>query len=403
MANRNFKDWLAAYVEFASYTEAPRRMHFWSGVSAIAGALRRKVWIDQKYFKWHCNMYIILVAPPGVVAKSTTTSIAMGLLRKVPGIRFGPDVATWQGLVKAFAESMDSFEMPITGEWLPQSALTLESSEMGNLIDPSEREAIDLLTILWDGKQGAFDKLTKGNGLERIENPWVNIIACTTPFWIATNFPESVIGGGFTSRCLFVYADTKDKLIAYPASHLPNGFNETQAALVQDLEHISTALVGEYTLSEAALEWGERWYEEHWKSKPDELDDDRFAGYLSRKQTHVHKTAMILAAARHDRLVIEADDLGHAAAMVTDLEKDMVKVFARIGRTQVSIQAERFVRFVHKHKMVSYADAYKHVHSAFPSLHNFDGIARGAVSAGLIELVAGPGGNTYFKSKETIH
>ena len=25
---RNFPDWLSAYVEYASFTEAPRRMHF---------------------------------------------------------------------------------------------------------------------------------------------------------------------------------------------------------------------------------------------------------------------------------------------------------------------------------------------------------------------------------------
>ena len=353
--------------------------------------------MDQKFFKWHCNMYIILVAPPGVVAKSTTTSIAMGLLRRVPGIKFGPDVATWQALVTAFAASSELFEM--NGEFLPQSALTLESSEMGNLIDPKEREIIDLLTNLWDGKQGAFDKITKGNGSERVENPWVNLIACTTPAWIAGNFPEYVIGGGFTSRCLFVYADTKDKYIAYPARHVPKEFDHTQTALIQDLEYIATKLVGEYTLSQKATEWGEYWYKSHWENKPDELDDDRFSGYLSRKQTHIHKTAMVLAAARHDGLIIDENDLGMAAAMVTDLERDMQKVFARIGRTPNSVQAERFVRFVQRHGVVSYPEAYRHVHSAFPDIRNFDGVARGAVSAGLIEIIAGPGGNSYFKSK----
>jgi hypothetical protein len=392
---RNYNDWLAAYVDYASYTEAPRRMHFWSGVSAVAGALRRHVWIDQRYFKWHANQYIVLVAPPGVVAKSTTVSIAMSLLRKVPGVRFGPDVATWQALVKAFAEASEVFELG--DERLQQSALTLESSEMGNLIDLTDRQAIDLLTNLWDGKD-VFDKRTKGNGSEYIHKPWINIIACTTPAWIAANFPESAVGGGFTSRCLFVYADAKDKLIAYPARHIPDNFAREQLALIQDLEHIATLLVGEYVLSPAAIGWGERWYEAHWQAKPAELDDDRFAGYLSRKQTHIHKTAMVLAAARHDRLVIEPEDLGHAAAMVSDLERDMRHVFDRIGRTQHSLQAERFISYVLQHGLVPYADAYRHVHTAFPNPRDFDGIARGAAAAGLIELIPGPNGATYFKA-----
>ena len=94
MTTRNYADWLKAYLKYAEATEAPQHMHFWSGVSAVAGALRRKVWIDQAYFKWYPNFYIVLVAPPGIVSKSTTVGIAMDLLRKVPGIHFGPDVVT---------------------------------------------------------------------------------------------------------------------------------------------------------------------------------------------------------------------------------------------------------------------------------------------------------------------
>jgi hypothetical protein len=60
---RQLSDWLRAYCDYASYGEAPMKMHFWSGVVAVAGALRRRVWIDQVYFKWHTNMYVVLVAP----------------------------------------------------------------------------------------------------------------------------------------------------------------------------------------------------------------------------------------------------------------------------------------------------------------------------------------------------
>lgn len=346
------------------------------------------MWIDQKLFRWHCNMYIVMVAPPGIVAKSTTADIAMQLLRKVPGIKFGPDIVTWQALSVAFAESNESYKMlDPNGEdiWVPQCALTLASSEFGNLVNPADRDMIDLLVNLWDGKQGNFKKMTKGNGTDNIENPWINLIACTTPAWIAGNFPEYVIGGGFTSRCLFVYADQKDKYVAYPSQHAPVNFYTVQTALVQDLEDIATNICGAYNLTPAAFAWGEEWYKFHWQHKPDELDDDRFSGYLSRKQTHIHKTAMVLSAARHNDLVVEEADLILATDMVTDLERDMQKVFARIGRTAQSVQAERFIRFVHKRGQVSYPEAYAHVHSAFPDLRNFEGIVSGALRAGFID------------------
>lgn len=216
---RNYADWLTAFMDYASYGEAPRHLYFWTGVSAIAGALRRKVWIDQAYFKWFPNFYIILVAPPGIVSKSTTAGIGMSLLRKVPGIKFGPDVVTWPALVSAFADATEGFEYG--GAIHTMSALTLESSEFGNLLNPQDKDMVDLLVALWDGKPGTFEKKTKHSGNDTIENPWINLIACTTPSWIAGNFPEYMIGGGFTSRCIFVYADQKAKYVAYPGLRVP--------------------------------------------------------------------------------------------------------------------------------------------------------------------------------------
>jgi hypothetical protein len=381
---RHYEDWLKAYIDYAGFSEAPKRMHFWSGVAAVAGALRRRVWLSMGYYRWCVNHYIIFVAPPGIVSKSTTVAIAMDILRKVPGVSFGPDIVTWPALVSAFAAAMESFD--VAGDYHTQCALTLESSEFGNLVNPTDREMIDLLVTLWDSKQGGFSKVTKNSGNDKVENPWINLIACTTPSWIAGNFPEYVIGGGFTSRCLFVYTDQKEKLVAYPIFHIPQGMKTTQEKLAQDLEHIASSLVGPYELSKGAREWGEDWYKRHYASPPPHLQDDRFGGYLARKQTHLHKLAMILAAATRDELVIQPEDLILANTQITDLELDMPKVFARIGRTEDSIQAERFIQFVTKNSPVSYQAAYSYVHSAFPFVKDFEGIVAGAVSAGLVRI-----------------
>jgi len=379
---RNFPDWIQAYCDYASYSEAPRRMHFWTGISTLAGALRRRVWLDMGYFKWTPCFYIILVAPPGIVSKSTTADIGMQLLHKIPGIKFGPQAVTWPALVTAFVKSTESFQC--NGEWHAQCALTLESSELGNLINPEDREMIDLLITLWDSKQGAFSKLTKSSGDEIIENPWINLIACTTPAWIAGNFPEYMIGGGWTSRCLFVYADKKDKLLAYPRRAVPPGLAEQKLALIQDLEHIAITLTGNYELTEEAYEWGELWYAKHYASIPKHLNDDRFAGYRARKQTHLHKLALILAAARSDLPLIDKEDLITAELMLTDLELDMPMVFSKIGRTDDSVQAERFINFVKSHGTIPYTEAYRYIHLQFPKLRDFETICSGAIRAGYI-------------------
>lgn len=381
---RNFPDWLTGYMDYASFSEAPRRMHFWTGVSCIAGALRRRVWIDQAYFKWHANHYIIFVAPPGIVSKSTTAGIGMRLLHQVPGINFGPDVVTWPALVSAFAACNESFEF--NGEFLTQCALTLESSELGNLLNPQDREMVDLLVTLWDSKQGGFRKVTKNSGNDTVENPWINMIACTTPSWIAGNFPEYVIGGGFTSRVLFVYTDTKDKYISYPALKVPKNMLEQEVALIQDLNHIAQNLCGAYVLTADALAWGEEWYKKHYSGVSKSISDERFAGYRARKQTHIHKLAMVLAASQRDELLITSEDLIVANTMITDLEEDMAKVFEKIGLTEESRQTDRFIKFIHQSGEIPYSEAYKYVHLHFTNLKDFEGMVAGAVKAGYIEI-----------------
>lgn len=388
---RHHPDWLQAYLTYASASEAPSYMHFWSGVSAIAGALRRKVWFDMGHFAWYPNFYIIFVAPPGIVAKSTTSGIAMNLLRQVPDIKWGPDVVTWPALVTCFAEAAEGFEYGT--EVRQMSCLTLESSEFGNLLDPQDRKMVDLYVHLWDAKTGEFNKVTKNNGIDNVVNPWINIIGCTTPSWIADNFPEYMIGGGFTSRCVFVYAEKKAKLVAYPFLEMPEEKlkKKEEKKLVEDLCQIAK-LTGAYQLTDDALAWGQQWYESIWDTKPVDMDDARFGGYFARKQSHLHKLAIVLAASGSNKLVIDIDHLTISNTMVTDLETDMIKVFSKIGKSQTSTHVDRLLDWLRKRGKTPYTEVYKFIHMHFPSARDFEDVMAGLVKSGQLKLSAGSGG-----------
>lgn len=363
--NRKFPDFLKAYMEYSQHSEAPDKFHFWTGVSCIAGALRRKVWIDMGYFQWTPNFYIIFVAPPGIISKSTTASIGMNLLKRVKGIKFGPDAVTWQALASSLAQSTESFQIPgeeVNGEPLlfPMSAITIVSSEFGNFLNPNDRDMVDLLVSLWDGQKGTFKKATKTQGDDSIENPWINVLACTTPAWIAGNFPDYMIGGGFTSRCIFVYGDKKRRFVAYPAEHLPEDFAQWGDDLIHDIEHIATNLCGEYKLTPEAKQWGTQWYEEHYAGmEQSKLNSNRFAGYLARKQTHMHKLAMILEASRSDHLQLTQEMLQTASDIIDSLEPDMPKVFSHIGMTTESRNTEQLIAIVQRYKEVDRIELYR--------------------------------------------
>lgn len=393
---RHFADWLSAYVKFASVTEAPKRMHFWCGVTAIAGALRRRVWLDMKRYTWYPSFYTILVAPPGIIAKSTTIDIAMDLLRNVPGIKFGPNAATWQSLVTHFAASSEAFEYPSgSGDWHPMSPITLVASELGSLLNLQDREMVALLIELWDGKK-SYEKITKMSGNDIIEAPWINLAAATTPHWIAENMPASTIGGGLTSRCVFVYAEEKEKFVPYVDEAVEDDDPFTRERLIQDLEAISL-ITGPFIITAEARAWGKEWYVEFWKSARTRMDDRMVEGYAARKQTHMHKAAMILSAAKSDSRLIERVDLELANTMLEDLEADMSKVFSKIGRTETSLHAERFLQFVHRRGKVKYEEAYRYIHAAFPDFRDYEGVLTGAIRSGQVELINEASG-FYIKS-----
>lgn len=381
---RVLQDWIKSYLSYTEGTEAPRMMHFFVGVSALAGALRRHVWVDMKRFKWYPNFYIILVAPPGVVSKTTSMDHGLELLRAVPDIKFGPDVITWQALTKKFAESREEF--PYGDAYIPQSAMTLASGELGNLINPVDKDMVNLYISLWDGKN-AFEKETKTSGNDSIAAPWINMIGCTTPHWIADNFPESMIGGGFISRCIFVFVGEKDKRIAWPDEQVRDDHDDLKLALIHDLEHISQMLIGPVRLSAEAREWGRKWYEHLWTEGVKEASSDQLQGYIARKQSHLVKLAMILSISESDSMEISETHIRLAEIMLKQTEKDAQKVFGRIGQTVQASNANRLVEFVKRYKKVPYATAYRYVIPYFPDAREFEGVLKGLMDAGIIKLV----------------
>jgi hypothetical protein len=169
--------------------------------------------MEMGTFTWYPNLYTVLVAPPGIVSKSSTSDLGMRLLKQIPGIHQGPTTLTWQSLYDAFKEVGSEFEVSPT-EVRTQFPLYINSSELGITLKMSDTDMVDQLVHMWDGYE--LKKRTRLDGEMIIPTPSLNLIACTTPSWIAENVPQYLIGGGLTSRILFVYGDKKERYIAYP-------------------------------------------------------------------------------------------------------------------------------------------------------------------------------------------
>ncbi len=387
---RHYDNFLQGYVDYTKHMEAPREYHLWTAVSIIAGALRSKCYIDMGYFKWKPNQFIIFVAPPGIVSKSTTSGVGTDLLREVPGINFGPTSVTWQRLLDKFQDVEETVK--IGNAKLKQSCLTIEASELGTFLDFTNREMVDTIVDIWDAKDKPIERSTKGGGDQVVNGAWMNLIGCTTPSWVQESMPKYAIGGGFTSRSIFVYAENKQKLVAYPQDYVPKNQAVKRKRLIEDLTRISL-IKGEFKLDKEAKEFGESWYDNHYNNPDEHLKSDVLAGYAARKQTHMHKIAMCLSAAENDSRIITKHHLQTALALLSYSEQNMLKVFNTItdDREAGSLQ-------ILKIAVANYPQGIKKKDLLFKlsSRMGYDSISRAldmGVAAGLFKYVVSADGD----------
>ena len=378
---RTFDDWITAYSEYASHTEAPPHMNYWAGVSAVAGALGRKVWFDQIYYRWFPNFYIVFVGPPDVVKKTTTMKIAVDLLKQIPGFRMGPGTTTWQALIKEFKSAEEEVEIA-PGVYETLSQLYTAAGELGNFLDPQDTLCMDRLVDLWDGSE--IKKVTKTSGSEEIENPIFNLIGCCTPKWIEGSVPAYMVDGGLLSRIIFLYGDKRGKRVALPGLSVPKNIYEVEAKLVEDLTEISN-LRGDCTLTPDSIRLIEDQYNKICDEQEENLDG---AKILQRKQVQIIKLSMVLAASKNSvkgrSLFLTPEILEEAWEKVEYLTEQRSQVFNNIGKNKDYVRALKIISIVKKAKKISIRDLYSSVFEDFPRKEEFKTFLASAQSANFI-------------------
>lgn len=387
--SRHFENWLDAYAEYASFTEAPQHMHYWVGVSAIAALLGRRVWKDEVAFRWFPNFYLMLVGPPGVVKKTTTLNQATRLLSQLEGFSFGPNVMTWQALVSDFKKNQRDEEIG-EGIFESQSNLYVASGEIGNFIDPQDKKCMDMLVALWDGDE--IKKVTKKDGEERITKPMLNFAGCTTPSWIMANIPAYMIDGGLLSRIIAVYGDKRSRRVALPSMMVKKDHYIIEQKLVEDLEEIRL-LRGDIAIRESALQTVIDQYD----LICDAQDSEEVNGLLQRKQVHVFKLAMILAAAKASthghKLLITTEIMEEAYSRVSELEEQRTMIFRFVGKGRQALLCRKMVEVITRRGDMTPKQLFSIMFDDCPNKEEFSLLIYSAMEAGQLRFKNGPGGN----------
>jgi hypothetical protein len=342
---RQVSDWLNAYMDYSEQSESPDNFHWWCGISTIASCLQRRTWFDMGFFRVYPNMYIVLVGPPGS-RKNAAINISVGLLNKLENITICADVTTKEALVKDIERSAKQEE--IDGKIYTHSSITIISKELSTFLGTNNIELLSWLTDLFDSHD-RWEYKTKNSGTNTIFGLWVNLLGGSTPTWLVGSVPLNAIGGGFTSRIVFVVEAGPRKRNAIPT------FTEKEIklrdALISDLNDI-TQLKGAMKPNPEAREWFINWYE-HSQVSPLH-DDPRFGGYFERKHIHLLKAAMICCASESDSMIITRQHMERALFMLDAVEPSMVNAFGASGRSDNAIDIEdlkRVFKTSHQHTL----------------------------------------------------
>ncbi len=182
----------------------------------IASAMRRKCYLNWGIYKFYPNMFIILVGPPGKARKGTAMNPAKKHLANLQ-IKTAAEATTKEALIRRIAESSDTYNEAKKGMIGMQThcSLTVFAEELTVFLGYSNRELMAHLADWFDcSAKWTYD--TKGAGTDEITNLWVNILGATTPELMQATMPMELMGGGLSSRMIFVYAPKKGKRTAFP-------------------------------------------------------------------------------------------------------------------------------------------------------------------------------------------
>lgn len=344
---RELTNWLDSYLQYTDNTESPISYHTWCGLSVIAGALQRRV-----YLQWglaetiYPNLYVVLIGPSGRTRKGTAIGIAKDFLKKTPGITVVPESSSGrQAMILAMKRASKNFEDPVDGKIKFHCSVTAFSEELSVFLGQGDIAYLSNLTDWYDSKDD-WEYETVGRGKDSLQGLCLNLIGGTAPDWIQSMIPQEALGGGFTSRVIFIVEEVKRKTV--PKFHIDDATRSLGEKLQRDLERISN-LSGEMKFDEKGEDLYVNWYIEqdaNLSAGRPPIQDKRFAGYCERRATHLRKLMLICSASRGDDLTITSADFYTAKRLLENIEVKMPKTFGGLGRARDSEQTDTVQNFI---------------------------------------------------------
>lgn len=339
------------YFDYVKDTEPPIIFHRWSLLSAVGAFLGRDIWLPFGASRILPNMYVMLVGSPGS-RKSSAIKGVRRILTQTGYSEFAAEKTSKEKyLVDLQGEKHGTEDKPIldflggghgTGSDSEYKRSFIVADEFNEFVGSGNLEFLSMLGSLWDwdDPETPYRSKTKTAKSVEIYQPTISILAGNTHAGFAEAFPVAVLGQGFMSRLILVHSEPSGRKITIPP--IPNA--SLASDILREFSEIRSAVRGGLSLSERARAGLDSIYKT-WE----DLEDNRFKHYSTRRFTHLLKLCIILAAiGKTSEIGIE--QVLFANTLLSWTELSMPKAIGELGRKRSTEASSLIMQMLYEAK-----------------------------------------------------
>lgn len=215
------------------------------------------------------------------------------------------------------------------GQQIKYSPLAIFASELVTFLGAEPQRMIEILTDLYDSKDGVVTIQTKNKGVDVIERPCLCLLGCITPTTLDSMLTSRLISGGFTRRIIPIYARERGAPRAFPEFNIEH--QEAKNRCIIYAKQLGK-LVGPFTWEQDAKEWFKDWYDNIKTPAMRDETNDVMKRYYTAKDNLLLKVAMLLSLSETAELKLTLKSVLDADDWLTDIEPDILTIFGGGGR-----------------------------------------------------------------------
>lgn len=265
----------------------------------------------------YANMFILLVAPPGV-GKTQAIRPAADLWHKSKGIKVAPDDVTKASLLDHMKDAHQARVFIETNDFIEYHSLNIAADEFGVFVSQHDLSFMSVLNALYDNRDVYKESRRGREGDIILNNPQVTLLAGTQPDFMGSMLPPEAWGMGFMSRIIMVYSGSPVKTSLFGKKQKVD-----TGDLVADMKSI-VDLFGEMDWTLPAQARIVAWHDGGMQPIP---THSKLKHYLPRRILNVIKLSMISSVSRSNELVIDEMDVERAINWLVEVETLMPEVF----------------------------------------------------------------------------